>query len=257
MFVREFARVLEETFPDASVFVDLFGGSGLLSRTTKDTLPAARVVYNDFDNYADRLDRIPQTNAILADIRRIVADEPRGQKLSNVVKQRVCAYLRAKEQQREFVDTLTLSSSLLFSGKFACDVESLCSNGMYNTVIRSDYASADGYLDGLEVVRMDYRELYQAYKDTPGVVFVADPPYLSTDKQSYNGYWGIAECLDVLRSLGDRFVYFTSTKSEIMELTAWMDRTVGWSPFRDAQVMTRRNAVNGACGYTDVMIFRD
>lgn len=173
MFVREFARVLEEAFRGRTLFVDLFGGSGLLSRTIKDTLPDARVIYNDFDNYADRLAHIPQTNAILADIRRMVADDPRGQKLSEATKRQVCAYLRAKERQGEFVDALTLSASLLFSGKFARDVEALCSNGMYNTVIRSDYAVADGYLDGLEVVRMDYRELHQAYMDYPGVVFVA------------------------------------------------------------------------------------
>ena len=70
MFVREFARVLEEAFRGRTLFVDLFGGSGLLSRTIKDTLPDALVIYNDFDNYADRLAHIPQTNAILADIRR-------------------------------------------------------------------------------------------------------------------------------------------------------------------------------------------
>lgn len=256
MFVREFARVLEEAFLGRTLFVDLFGGSGLLSRTIKDTLPDARVIYNDFDNYADRLAHIPQTNAILADIRRMVADDPRGQKLSEATKRQVCAYLRAKERQGEFVDALTLSASLLFSGKFARDVEALCSNGMYNTVIRSDYAIADGYLDGLEVVRMDYRALHQAYMDYPGVVFVADPPYLSTDKQSYNGYWGIAECLDVLKVLEGSFVYFTSSKSEIVPLAQWIERVTGWAPMRGAQMLERRNAVNHTSGYTDVMIYR-
>ena len=134
MFVREFARVLEETFRGRTLFVDLFGGSGLLSRTIKDTLPDALVIYNDFDNYADRLAHIPQTNAILADIRRLVADEPRGQKLSEATKRQVCAYLRAKERQGEFVDALTLSASLLFSGKFARDVEAL----LYRHVQRRD-----------------------------------------------------------------------------------------------------------------------
>lgn len=45
MFVREFARVLEEAFRGRTLFVDLFGGSGLLSRTIKDTLPDARDFY--------------------------------------------------------------------------------------------------------------------------------------------------------------------------------------------------------------------
>lgn len=255
MFVREFSRVLQTTFPDAPLFVDLFGGSGLLSRTAKDTLPHAQVVYNDYDHYTHRLAHIPQTNALLAHIRRLVAGEPRGQRLSDATKHQVCAYLRQREQAGDFVDCLTLSASLLFSGKFAKNLDTLCANGMYNTVVQRDY-TAEGYLDGLQVVHQDYRQVFRHYRDTPGVVFIADPPYLSTDKQSYKGYWGISECLDVLRSLGDRFIYFTSTKSEIIELAAWIGRTVGWSPFRDAQVMTRRNAVNGACGYTDVMIFK-
>lgn len=255
MFIKEFAYVIKETFSDALVFVDLFGGSGLLSRTVKDVLPHAHVVYNDYDHYTDRLSHIPQTNAILADIRQMVAGELRGQKLSAPTKDTICAYLRTKNLEGVFVDCLTLSASLLFSGKFAKDLDSLCSNGMYNTVVHRDY-SASGYLDGIQVVHQDYRQVYEQYRTTSGVVFIVDPPYLATDKQSYKGYWGIAECLNVLQSLGERFIYFTSTKSEIIELVAWMDRAVGWSPFRDTQVLTRRNAVNGTCGYTDVMIFK-
>lgn len=255
MFIKEFAHVVKETFPDASVFVDLFGGSGLLSRTAKDTLPHTKVIYNDYDHYTDRLAHISQTNALLARIRRIVEGEVRGQKLPEPVKQAICRYLHQRERSGDFVDTLTLSASLLFSGRFARTLDELCGQGMYHTVVQRDY-SAEGYLNGLDITHQDYRQVYRQYRDTPGVVFIADPPYLSTDKQSYKGYWGISECLDVLRSLGDRFIYFTSTKSEIVELAAWMDRTVGWSPFRNAQVMTRRIAVNGTCGYTDVMIFR-
>ena len=227
----------------------------MLSRTVKDTLPHAHVVYNDYDHYTHRLAHIPQTNALLTHIRCIVAKEKRGQKLSESAKQSICHYLRQREQAGNFIDCLTLSASLLFSGKFAKNLDALCSNSMYNTVVQREY-NAEGYLDGLQVVHQDYRQVFQQYRDIPNVVFIADPPYLSTDKQSYKGYWGIAECLDVLHSLGDRFIYFTSTKSEIVELAAWMDRTVGWSPFRDTQVEMRHNAVNGTCGYTDVMVFR-
>lgn len=54
MFAREFIKVLGQ-FPDSTVFVDLFGGSGLLSHITKCVRPDATVVYNDFDNYRCRL----------------------------------------------------------------------------------------------------------------------------------------------------------------------------------------------------------
>ena len=56
MFAKEFIKVLEQ-FKDKSVFVDLFGGSGLLSHITGRVRPDATVVYNDYDNY--RKDCLP------------------------------------------------------------------------------------------------------------------------------------------------------------------------------------------------------
>lgn len=50
MFAREYIKVLEH-FSDCAIFVDLFGGSGLLSHITKRMRPDAKVIYNDFDNY--------------------------------------------------------------------------------------------------------------------------------------------------------------------------------------------------------------
>ena len=256
MFIKEFARVIEETFPNAPIFVDLFGGSGLLSRTIKDTLPHAEVVYNDYDDYSTRLAHIPLTNAILADIRLFVKNEKRQQKLSGHTKKEVCDYLHRRAIAGDFVDCLTLSASLLFSGKFAKDIETLCAGGMYNTVVQRDYTVAEDYLKGLTVTRLDYRELVRQYKNIPGVVFIADPPYMFTDKKSYNGYWGIAECLDVLKVLGDNFVYFTSSKSEIIELTRWIEGVTGWSPLRNTRMITRRNEVNGTTGYIDIMAYK-
>ena len=58
MFAKEFIKVLEQ-FPEDTVFVDLFGGSGLLSHIAKRSKPDATVVYNDFDNYRFRLKNIP------------------------------------------------------------------------------------------------------------------------------------------------------------------------------------------------------
>ena len=70
-FIREFKEVLSG-IKDIEVVVDLFGGSGLLSRAAKDVLPHARVIYNDFDNYTQRLENIERTNEILDLIRPIV-----------------------------------------------------------------------------------------------------------------------------------------------------------------------------------------
>ena len=49
-FLKQFKPALMQYCPTAT-YVDLFGGSGLLSHTVKSEYPTARVIYNDFDNY--------------------------------------------------------------------------------------------------------------------------------------------------------------------------------------------------------------
>lgn len=111
-------------FPDDAVYVDLFGGSGLLSHITKREKPNATVIYNDFDNYRQRLDNIGRTNAVLEKIREIVKDEPRKEKLSSECRMKILQLLE-KEEKRGFVDYITLSSSIMFSMKYATDLERL------------------------------------------------------------------------------------------------------------------------------------
>lgn len=72
-----------------STYIDLFGGSGLLSNTVKEVYPNAQVVYNDYDDFRGRLAAIPTTNQILADLRLILANEPRGKMIRKEVKQQV------------------------------------------------------------------------------------------------------------------------------------------------------------------------
>lgn len=57
-------------FDDKTIFVDLFGGSGLLSHITKRERPDAVVIYNDHDNYRERLENIDRTNTLLRDLRK-------------------------------------------------------------------------------------------------------------------------------------------------------------------------------------------
>lgn len=70
-YVGEFRRVLGE-IRDARVFVDLFGGSGLLSHVVKRERPDAVVIYNDFDGYRTRLDNIPRTNALISKLHGVM-----------------------------------------------------------------------------------------------------------------------------------------------------------------------------------------
>ena len=61
----------------------------------------------------------------------------------------------------------------------------------------------------LKLPSCDYRELFERYKDMPNVVFLVDPPYLSTEVGTYTMRWGLSDYLDVLTVLaGTTFIYF-------------------------------------------------
>lgn len=148
MFAKEFIKVLDR-FPDSTVFVDLFGGSGLLSHITKRVRPDAVVVYNDFDNYRQRLDNIPNTNQLLADLRRITAELPRKKRITGEARERILARIEKEEKEHGYVDYITLSSSLLFSMKYVLNLDNMRKETFYNTIHRTDYSDAKDYLEGL------------------------------------------------------------------------------------------------------------
>lgn len=257
MFAREYIKVLEQ-FKDSTVFVDLFGGSGLLSQITKRMRPDAKVVYNDFDNYLKRLENIPRTNLLLAYFRRIAEGVPRHKPITGEARERI--YMRIEQEEKEwgYVDYITISSSLMFSIKYKMSLDGMRKEVLYNKIRKSDYPPCSDYLEGLEITSKDYREVFDEYKDVPGVVFLVDPPYLSTDVTTYSMYWRLSDYLDVLTVLnGHSFVYFTSNKSSIVELCQWMgkNRTLG-DPFEGC-VKSEFNAhMNYNAGYTDMMLYK-
>lgn len=253
-FSKQFKTSLK-SFQKVDLVVDLFGGSGLLAHTAKEALPHARVIYNDYDNYNHRLENIGKTNKLLADIRNICKDLPRGQLLPQLVKE---AVLKRIKQEQGYVDYITLSSSLLFSMKYACSYEALAKERLYAKVRLSDYDLAEDYLQGVEVVCEDYRKLFERYHHCSNVVFVIDPPYLSTDVTTYSNYWKLANYLDVLNCLRDTsYFYFTSNKSSIIEFCEWIEKNLGaQNPFSGATLATTDNQLSYNAGYTDMMLYK-
>lgn len=256
MFAKEFIKVLGQ-FPDSTVFVDLFGGSGLLSHITKCVRPDAVVVYNDFDNYRQRLANIPGTNVLLSDLRRIAEGTPRDKRITGEAREKVFARLEMEEKERGYVDYITLSSALLFAMKYVLSLEDMRKETLYNNIRQTDYPEAKDYLEGLTITSEDYKEVFKRYKDIPGVVFLVDPPYLSTEVGTYKMYWRLPDYLDVLTVLkGHPFVYFTSNKSSILELCDWIDRNplIG-SPFKNCRKVEFNAHINYNSKYTDMMLY--
>lgn len=254
---RRFIKTLEAIIINCekdTVYVDLFGGSGLLSHSIKTFNPLARVIYNDFDNYKQRLDNIQNTNLILKDIRVIVSDFPADKKMSEDLK---ASILKRISLEKGYVDYITLSSSLLFGMNYSLSFDELKKQTFYNSVRSTDY-NCDGYLDGVITVSKDYKELFQEYKNYPNVIFVVDPPYLSTETKVYSNYWKLKDYLDVLNVLdGYKYLYFTSNKSNIIELCDWIEtRTLKSNPFQNAVMHTTNNTMTSTASYTDIMMYK-
>ncbi|WP_370859544.1 DNA adenine methylase [Phocaeicola plebeius] len=256
MFAQKFKEVLKE-YPDNSVFVDLFGGSGLLSHITKREKTNATVIYNDYDNYRMRLNNINRTNALLSDLRKLTIDCPRQKLIPEPIRGLILERLR-QEETTGFVDYITISSSLLFSMKYCMNLKDLQRESFYNNIRKQDYPLCTDYLNGLEIVSCDYKELVKKYKNLPNVIFLVDPPYLSTEVGTYRMNWRLSDYLDVLSILVDKsFIYFTSNKSSILELCCWMGNhpNIG-NPFNNAKKEEFNARMNYNSTYTDVMLYK-
>lgn len=120
-FLKQFKPALE-SFSPLATYVDLFGGSGLLSHTVKAHYPEATVIYNDFDNYRERLQNIARTNVLIADIRTILKDYPKDQRVVGSLREKVIERVIIDEKSG-YVDYITLSSSILFAMKYVLSFE--------------------------------------------------------------------------------------------------------------------------------------
>jgi len=257
-FLRQFKDVLNNYTPNAT-YIDLFGGSGLLSHTVKQYYPEAKVIWNDYDNYLQRLEHIEQTNALLSELRPLLKHEPRKVKVPEPTKKKLLEVIKTFEASHGYVDYVTLSAQLLFSGKFAADYNKLAKETWYNRITLSPY-QAEGYLNGVQRVQADYKLLFSQTKRLENVVYLVDPPYLSTDTTTYgsNDYWRLRDYLDVLSVLdGSDYFYFTSNKSQIIELCEWIEtRTLTGNPFSGSNMITTNTSLNKDARYTDIMIYK-
>ena len=205
------------------VFVDLFGGSGLVSHWIKHLKPKSTVIYNDFDNYCERLNKIDETNEQLNIIRDMIKDFKENEKLSKEVSNKIIEYLRTLDAP----DLLTIESSLLFAHGGCSHTQSLDElkkHCFYYRMRKTDIKNnVDEYLKGLIITHKDWKELYEETKDKykdKEIVYIMDPPYLYADKSGYNDkYWKLADTVLLLKALYemDKFIFFNGDKSGFYE----------------------------------------
>ena len=228
-----------------------------ISHIAKCQKPNAEVIFNDFDNYRYRLDNIPRTNMLLSDLRKIVGDMPKHICIKGEKRERIFERLEKEEKTYGYIDFVTISSALMFSMKYKLSIAEMRKESLYNNIRKSDYPIATDYLEGISIVSCDYKELFNKYKNMPNVVFLVDPPYLSTEVGTYNMYWKLSDYLDVLTVLsGHQFVYFTSNKSSILELCEWLgeNKNIG-NPFKNCIKSEFNATMNYNSHYTDMMLY--
>lgn len=230
-FLKLFKQVLNEHIPGDGedwTILDAFGGSGLLSHTAKQCKPAARVIYNDYDGYSARLQRIPDINRLRHLLAGLLAPVPRSKLVPPAIKAAIVAAIRSFGG---YIDLDCLVSWLLFSGNTAADLDELCRKTMYNCISLSDYPEAQDYLQGVEIVGQSYRKA---------------------------AYFGMVEFLRLMAMVRPPFVFFSSTRSELpayLDLVAEL-RLPGWERFAGSQTLTVSSTINRNSSYDDHLIYK-
>jgi site-specific DNA-adenine methylase len=252
-FIKQFKDIIYHS--NSEYIIDVFGGSGLLAHCAKQTKPRASVIYNDYDKYCSRLASIPVTNAILSELRKLKLPKTKSRIPENL-KSEIIDIISSYEQS-ETLDYLTLSSNLLFSMNYVSSLEALKKQTFYNRVVLNGYKS-EGYLEGVEITHLDYKILIDKYKDKSPLL-ILDPPYLSTSNASYTNtlYWRLSDYLDVLSMVGNNsFIYFTSHKSELLELISWLAGNINsfFNPFENCQTIKAASLATHNSKYTDIMV---
>lgn len=100
-FLKQFEPALKK-YSSTATYVDLFGGSGLLSHTVKSLYPNATVIYNDFDNYRLRLENVDRTNKLLSDLRVVLANYPKDKRIIGEITRHCTRSFTGRRKKRLF-----------------------------------------------------------------------------------------------------------------------------------------------------------
>lgn len=261
MFLKHFQNILNEHIKDDGegwIIIDAFGGSGLLSHVAKAIKPKARVIYNDFDGYSERLAHIGDINTLRSQLFTAVGSAiPKNKRMPKEVKAKC---IKIIQEFDGYKDLNCLVSWLLFSGQQVGTFEELFAKDFWHCVRQSDYPSADGYLDGVEVVSESFHTLLPRFSADPQAVFVLDPPYLCTKQESYKQahYFDLIDFLRLVNITRPPYIFFSSTKSEFVRFIEYMqqDKVDNWQAFDGAQRVAIKTALNYQGEYEDNMVYK-
>ncbi|HHF5283709.1 TPA: hypothetical protein ACPO83_001673 [Haemophilus influenzae] len=261
MFLKHFETVLNENIKgdgEGWTIIDTFGGSGLLSHTAKRLKPKARIIYNDFDGYAERLAHIDDINRLRAELYSVVGNTTSKNK--RMTKDCKAECIRIIQNFKGYKDLNCLASWLLFSGQQVATLDDLFQHNFWHCIRQSDYPKADGYLDGVEIMKESFHTLLPKFSNDPKALFVLDPPYLCTKQESYKQatYFDLIDFLRLVNITRPPYVFFSSTKSEFIRFVNYMleDKVDNWQAFENAKRITVNAKLNYQVAYEDNLVYK-
>lgn len=201
---------------DETIFLDVFGGSGLISHNIKQWYPKNRVIWNDYDNYQKRLDNISDTEILRAKIYEVLGNDTK-EKATQAQKQEILDFIKDFESKGHYVDYVSLSVYLLFCGNYADSFETLSKHGFYNRVAKEALNEAKDYLQGVERVRQDFKALLDSYSHIQNKLLILDPPYLQTQVGNYKDCFRLGQFFELIQRVSKPYIFFGSENSDIVE----------------------------------------
>ena len=198
-----------------TLILDVFGGSGLISHNLKQMLPQNEVIWNDYDNYQERLDNIKDTEKLRALLYEKFFTN-HDEKITKEKREQILDLIK-EFSKNHYVDYITISSYLFFSSRYAKDLKELEKNKTYYSKITATPLKSEGYLQGVKRVNKDFTELLKEYESVKNKLLILDPPYLQTEKGNYKDHFTLKQFMSLFKYLSKPYLFFGSETSEVID----------------------------------------
>lgn len=239
--------------------LDVFGGSGFCSYLAKQSAPKAQVIYNDFDDYTQRIKNIHKTEQLRKELFQLIGQDKEKSKLNPEQKEEIIQILK----KQDYLDIQTIQTWLMFTGKTVNTQNELFSQSFYNKIPKKTYQQAEDYLDGINIVSQPFQTLIPKYKNTENLILILDPPYLFSDHKRYKNSttFGIVDFLNMLHLTTElnnpSILFFNHDESKIIELIDFFKETKNpiYQIFKEAKTIQKQTTFNKCVKYRDNLIY--
>lgn len=243
LFVSLFTKIIKSLcLKQDVIFVDLFGGSGLLSNNVKAVYQNNMVIWNDYDNYQNRLNNIELTNKILNEIKQSIGKYKKEEKINNDDKEKIKNILSkyVKEHSEDKIDFITISTNLRFSGRYHHNLDDLMKECFYYRMC-NEYISIN-YLKGVDRVSKDFKLLLNDYENK-NAFYIIDPPYLNTHTEAYRSSGGSSDLFYLIGRIKNKpFIFFECNLSLIENL--FKEHNIKYRVYKRKMII-KKGHVNG------------